>query len=72
MRQQAKHILADAIELPLTAGQAELVADLLASQKRERKSYLFLALTDSLVPAAGRGCKRESCRTAFTQKSPNC
>jgi hypothetical protein len=51
-------IFSDAIELPLTSDQTGLVANLLASQKRYRKSYLFLTLTDSFVLEAGRGIAR--------------
>lgn len=43
----------EVLELPLSATQATLVADMLASQKRERKSYLFVLATDSYAPGTG-------------------
>jgi hypothetical protein len=55
---QTTLILDDVLELPLSGDQAKLLANLLASQKRERKSYLFVALTASFVPEAGHGVPR--------------
>jgi hypothetical protein len=58
---QTKLVFGDVAELLLDPKQSATLADLLASQKHERKTYLFILATDSYLPGCG-SIPRLQCR----------